>query len=300
MTPLLNRLRYFLTDAWDEWRHSPSVNLLAVATLSAALFVAGLILLVVFNIGGQVERLLEDIRVEIYLQDEIEPAMLEAIGQRLSATEGVARVEFIDKDEALRRFREWSGDDAELLIELDANPLPASFDVYLRPRPDAREIARLVVASNTGKPGVEEARFDEDWLENLEAMVGLAQWGGALLALLVFSAVVFVMASVLRLAVYARRDEIDIMLLVGATPGFVRGPFLAGGVAQGFLASVLALALVETARRLFVGQAETGGGGFAEMVGQPLPVHLSLLLVLVGLTVAVAGAFFAVRRWGRV
>ena len=133
-------------------------------------------------------------------------------------------------------WRSWSD-------ELEANPLPASFEVFLRAGPGAAECGdgRGRRGSERG-PGVEEVRFDRAWLRRLEALLDLARSGAPALALVVFAAVVFVMASVLRLAVYARRDEIEIMLLVGATPAFVRGPFLVAGVAQGLVASLLALA----------------------------------------------------------
>ncbi len=291
----LAALRYFLTDAWDEWRHSPGVNLLAASTLASALFVAGLVLLVLFNLGVRIERLRGDVRVEIYLDDDLPDDALEGIRSRLADDPGVARVEYVSKDEALRRFREWSGDQAGLIGDLDHNPLPASFDVYLRPGPEAREVARLIVAGYTGAPGVEEARFDERWLEDLESAVGVAKWAGAVFAMLIFGAVVFVMASVLRLAVYARRDEIDIMLLVGATPGFVRGPFVVAGIFQGVIASVIALALVEATRRLTLASSLPAAVGFLEVGRQPMPLSLSVLVVLGGCAIGAIGAFFAAR-----
>jgi cell division transport system permease protein len=294
--PWLNTLRYFAGDAWDEFRHSPGVNLLAVGTLAAALFVAGLLLLWLHNLSRHIERLREDVRVEIYLDDAIEPAARRVLRQRLESTDGVARVEYIDKDEALRRFREWSGDQAGLIGELGGNPLPASFDVLLKPGPAASEVGRLIQASTGNEPGVDEARFDEDWLARLETAVDVARWGGLVVGLAVFAAVVFVMASVLRLAVYARRDEIDIMLLVGATPRFVRGPFLVAGIGQGVIAAGAALALIETGRRVFLGSSTGSRSMLADLAGLPLPFGLSALLVLTGLVVGVTSAFFAVRR----
>jgi len=291
----LAALRYFLVDAWDEWRHSPGVNLLATSTLAAALFVAGVVVLVLFNAGQRIQELRGEVRVEVYLQDGLDEAAREVIRQRLAGTPGVARVDYVDKAEALRRFREWSGDQAGLIDELESNPLPASFDVRLRPSPDAREVARLIVAANTGKPGVEDARFDEGWLRSLESAIELARWAGLVVAALIFGAVVFVMASVLRLAVYARRDEIDIMTLVGATPGFISGPFVVAGVAQGVIASVSALTLVEIVRRTVLTSTLPAAVGFLEIGGRPLSLSLSLSLVLVGCAVGAVGAAFAAR-----
>ena len=101
----LHRLRYFATDAWDEWRHSPGVNLLAVGTLAATLFLAGLVMLVISNVESRVRLLHEDVRVEIYLEEDAEPAAVSGLRRELSAMEGVTEVFHVDKAEALRRYK---------------------------------------------------------------------------------------------------------------------------------------------------------------------------------------------------
>jgi hypothetical protein len=163
--------------------------------------------------------------------------------------QGVSEVRYVSKDESLRRFRESFGDLADLTADLGANPLPASFEVVVAAGSDNARIAGDVSRAFASRDGVEEVRYDRAWLDRVDAMLRLARFGGAGLALVVFGAVAFVMASVLGLAVYARREEIDIMLLVGASPGFVRGPFLVAGLVQGLLASIASLVLVESLRR---------------------------------------------------
>jgi cell division transport system permease protein len=209
---------------------------------------------------------------------------------------GVADVDYIDKNEAVRRYSEWADQLVDLLDELETNPLPASFEVTLEAGPDAEAHGEAIVAALTGWPAVEEVRFDRDWLRKLEALLGLARIGGGGLAVIVFAAVIIVMASVLRLAVYARRDEIDIMLLVGATPSFVRGPFLVAGLGQGLLASILAVLLVEGARRGALAYAGAESIALIDLVlERGLPLEWAGLMVVVGLTVSMVSAFFAVR-----
>ena len=215
----------------------------------------------------------------------------------LEVTAGVARLAYVDKQEALRRYREWAGSHAELIDELETNPLPASLEVFLAPGPGSRERGRALVDTLEGRPGLEDVRFDDDWVERMDGQLRLDRWRRSGLALIVFAAVMFVMASVLRLAVYARRDEIEIMLLVGATPAFVRGPFLVAGVGQGLIASVLALVVVELTRRVALHQIGADAAILMEWIAaRPLPVGTSLIVVGVGLVVSLAGAGFAVRR----
>lgn len=299
MRSLLPRLRYFVTDALDEWRHSPGVNLLATTTLAAVLFVAGLVLLVLANVSLQLDQWRRDVRVEVYLLDGITDEVRNDIRVRLEGRPEVSRIVFVGKDEALQRFRQSFGDElAGLPAELESNPLPASFEAYLAPGPDAAESARSLAVSLAGTDGVEEVRFDSDWLDRMDALLRLARFGGGVLSLLVLAAVVLVMASVLRLAVYARRDEIEIVQLVGATPGFVRGPFLVAGLAQGLVASLSAIGLVEVARRLVLSYADAGPGALLHLAaGHTLPFAFCLLLIVVGLAVSFAGSFFAVRQF---
>jgi cell division transport system permease protein len=292
----VQRLRFFVADAWDEWRHSLGVNLLATVTLSVALSLAGLVLLVLSNLERRLELEREDVRVHVFLRDDLGPGALEALADELGAMPGVARVDHVDRQEALRRYREWAGSLAALADELETNPLPASLEVSLLPGPQAQAQGEAILAAVRDHPAVEDGRFDREWLAKLEALLELARLGGGGLGIVAFGAVIFVMASVLRLAVHARRDEIEIMLLVGATPAFVRGPFLVAGLGQGILASALALGIVEGARLWTLGHGEADAVALVQLiVERPLPALPSALMLLAGLAVSLTSAFFAVR-----
>jgi cell division transport system permease protein len=293
---LAAHLRYLTEEALDDWRRSPGVAILATTTLAAVLFVAGLVLLTLANISAGLQVWRGDARVEVYLRDGARPADVEAVRHALAAAAGIARVEFVDKDEALRRFRAAYRGLAELSGELESNPLPASFEAYLTPGVAASEAARAASSAVAGLPGVEESRFDRESLAQVEAVLDLARWVGIGLAGLVGAASIFVMAGVMRLTVYARRDEISIMLLVGASPSFVRGPYLAAGLAQGLAAGALALVLVEAVRRTalaYAGGEPTSVVGF--VAGGALPAGHALAVLAAGVLVGLASAWFAVQ-----
>jgi cell division transport system permease protein len=297
MKTMFHRLRYFCTDAWDEWRHSKAVNLLALGTLASALFVAGLVMLVIGNVERRIQGLRDDVRVEIYLKDDQTPEQRYRLTHELQALAGVARVEFVGKDEALRRYRAWASGMAELIDDLDSNPLPASLEVYLEPGGSTTERVAVIQRRAEDSPGVEEVRFGLAWLKRLESMLRIARAGGGGLAVIVLAAVVFVMSSVLRLAVYSRREEIDIMRLVGATSAFIRGPFLVAGAASGLLASAVSLCLVEGVRRVVLSSAPEGSAVLLDLLAaHPLSRELSVLVILVGLLVSLTGSYFAVRE----
>ncbi len=292
-----HRLRYFCADAWDEWRHSLAVNLLALVTLVSALFVAGLVMLIASNIEYRVQALRDDVRVEVYLRDDQGDDDRRMLLQRLRASENVERVNYVDKAEALRRYREWAADLAELANELDANPLPASLEVFLTPGAEAATAATAIAVSLKGQAGVEEVRFNREWLGRLESLAWISRVGGGGVVALVFVAVVFVMSSVLRLAVYARREEIEIMHLVGATPGFIRGPFLVAGAVQGSIASLLALLSVEGLRASVISYGNQGSVALLDLIAaEPLAPSLAGSLFLLGFLVSLVGSYSSVRQ----
>jgi cell division transport system permease protein len=295
MRRLLARLRYYVSDAAEEWRHSPGVNLLATATLAAAVFVAGVTLLLLYNAGGRIREWRGEVRLAVYLEDGIAPEARERLRQRLERIPGVASVEYVDKAQALARFRRSFGEAAGLAEKLPQNPLPASLEARLAGEPDAADVARAVAGALSDQEGVEEVRFDRDFVERLEASVALARRAGVALGVVIFGAVAFVMSSVMRLAVHARREEIEIMLLVGAPPSLVRGPFLAAGLLQGLAGSAAAVLLVEWFRRLGLGLFEPRPALLDLLIGRALSPALVAALVAAGLLVSVSSAFLAAR-----
>jgi len=297
VTAFWHRLRFYVGDAWEELRHSPGVNLLAVGTLITVLFGAGLIALVLSNVETFVAELRDDVRIELYLSDDVTDEQREALRARLSAIEGVTHVEHIDKQEALIRYGNWAGEMSMLIDSLESNPLPESLEVFLAPGQVAENVGSRIDTDFRAAEGVEQVRFDRELLGRIEALLNLARVGGSGLGLLILGAVVFVMASVLRLAVYARRDEIEIMLLVGATPSFVRGPFLVAGAVQGLISSFAALGLIELARRGALGQAGEGSLALFDLVlAHALPGRFTFALIAIGLVVSCTAAWFAVRH----
>jgi cell division transport system permease protein len=290
-------MRYYCSDAWDEWRHNPGVNVLAVITLASSLFIAGLVVLIVSNVEHRVRELRGDVRVDVYLLDDHTIAEREALVDELDARGDVTRVAFVDKATALERYRAWAADLADLVGELETNPLPASLEVYLVPGEGAAAAAESIARDLYDRTGVEQVQYNQAWLSRLESILELARVGGAALAALVFLAIVFVMASVLRLAVFRRREEIEIMQLVGATQAFIRGPFLVAGVAQGLIAAGLALAAVEAVRRSALAWAGGRSMAVVDLVAaHPVSLTLSLAMLGVGLVVSLASAWVAVRR----
>ena len=156
MNALWHKLRFFAGDAWEELRHSPGVNLLAVGTLIAVLFGAGVIALVLSNVETFVSELRDDVRIELYLQDDVSRQRRVELHAELSSIEGVTRVEHIDKQEALTRYQDWAGETSMLIDSLENNPLPESLEVFLAPGEIAETVGSRIQVEFSDEDGVEQ------------------------------------------------------------------------------------------------------------------------------------------------
>jgi cell division transport system permease protein len=293
----MRALKYFLNEAidslWRGWRAA----LLAILTIAAGLFVLGFFLMVNANLQRVVSRWSDAAELSVFLKDEVTSEQLEAVDE-LVATSGLAgERHYISKSDAVARFREDFPDLAGATDRLDRNPLPASFEIKLGPKArQATDAVEMLATNLAAAPGVADVRYDRRWLTRLTAAVRLVRSAGLLVAGLLAVAAALTVANVVRLAAYARRDEIEIMQLVGAPFTYIRGPFVAEGILQGGAGALLAILLLWTV--FVVGRASYGGLaleglGLGDLTF--LPVGLLFLLLVGGMALGCLGGLIVAR-----
>lgn len=234
-------LRYAFDEAVSSlWRGRRS-SLLSTATIAIALFVLGAFLVVTSNLERLAEEWSGAAEMSVYLADDISADGRASIEQALGSDASVVRVDFVDKDVALARFKQTFPDLAETLGTMEQNPLPASLDVRLRSSAAAQSAIDALVERMRMTPGVSDVRYDKDWLDRLLRGVRLLRIIGLSLGGAMILAAALTITNVVRLALNARRDELDIMHLVGAPQSFVRGPFVMEGALHGGVGALLAL-----------------------------------------------------------
>ena len=276
------------------WRSRGS-SAFAVLAIALALIVLGALLIVTWNAEQLIARWTAAAEFSVYLRDDATSEQREAIEMAIDQSGLAAGREFVSKAEALTRFRREFAELAELTSGFDENPFPASIEVRVRPGAD-HDNAEDVVKRLIGMPGVADARYDRDWLARLGSGLGTIRAAGFSLALLMAVAAAVTVATVVRLGLRARRDELEIMELVGAPLVFIRGPFVAEGFLQGGIGALLAIAL------LWVGFLVTmtwwGSDLNSLLDGQSmqfLPIRLCFYLILGGMLVGSAGGLVAAR-----
>ncbi len=290
----LRAISYFVTEAATSLWRSRLVNAVSVGTIAVSLFVLGAFLTVASGLGEVVTRWTEKVQVIVYLEDGIEARVRASLENRLREDPAVGTVEFVSREQALARFREMFRDLSSLPEDLGENPFPASLEVTLRAdHQSPGEVQRMAKALE-GAPGVREIQYDLLWIERLATGVRLVRGLGAFLGGILVLAGVFTISNVIRLTIYAREDELDIMRLVGATRAYVKGPFVTEGVMQGGLGGLVATGLLWAA----LGWLSRGLAA-SDLLSQAafrLPPGVALLLVAGGMTVGLAGSLVSLSR----
>ena len=238
----MRALRYAFDEALASlWRGRES-GLLSTATIALALFVLGGFLLVTANLERLGAEWSSTAELSVYLKDDVSADQRRAIETAVTSSDAVSAHEYVSKSEALARFKQTFGDLAAAIDGPGDNPLPASIEVHLRSGPGATAKVDDLAAKLRQLPGAADVRYDRQWLNRLLTAISLVRGVGLLLGLVLTVAAALTVANVVRLALYARRDELDIMQLVGAPQAYVRGPFVMEGVLQGGVGALTALA----------------------------------------------------------
>lgn len=246
-----------LANAFRGVRQARTTSLLAVVTIAVVLVLVGSATLLVENMVGILDEFGQELQLTAYLDDSLTDADLAPLAERVAAAPGVERVEVVTKDRALERFERIAGG-AELLVGLEENPLPASLEIFLLPEARNAEAMEILRESLDGLPGIDDLALGQEWIEGYARAVSLVRGGAFGIAIVLGMAALLIVANTIRLAFYARRDELDILSLVGASRTFVRVPFLLEGLLQGLLGGLLALAIVYGAYELLLPQMRLG------------------------------------------
>src|SRR6266850_1032480 len=243
----MRALRYALEEAAISLWRGRQAGLLSTLTIALALFVLGGFLVVTANLerlGAEWSRAAE---LSVYLKDDVTAAQRRAIEMVLAPSDMIAAHEYVSKADALVHFRQTFSDLATAVDTLSENPLPASIEVRLRPGPGASAGVDTLADKVRQLPGVADVRYDRQWLTRLLSAIGIIRGAGLILGAVLTVAAALTVANVVRLALYSRRDEIDIMRLVGAPQSYIRGPFVMEGVLQGGLGAAAALVVLAIA-----------------------------------------------------
>ena len=290
-------LGFLAGEAARDLRRAGRVGLSAILLITLSLAALGCFWLLSLNLGRAVAQWRERVRVVAYLRDEPRSAAVDDLLARVQALDGVQRVRFISRAEALSSLRRSLGAQANVVDQLPRNPLPASLEVTPTPEAATPDGTRELVQRLSEMSEVDEVQGGAEWVESLAQWQRLFELTGLGVGAVLALAAILTVTTATTLVLHARRDEMEIMRLVGATEAVIRLPLLLQGMTQGLLGAALALAALVAAHAVFAPRLEPL---LTLTLGLARAVFLSpiqMLLLLAG--GAMLGAFGGLLAKGR-
>jgi len=242
MTP--PKIRYFLREALQNLWQFKTRHIFSLTIICLSFVTVGVVLSLSGNLRDRAKELSKNLTVVFYLRQDVGDAEREAVETRVRRSPLIGAVKSISPDQALGRFRTNFPDLRDILQNLGSNPFPASIEASLKDGGMAAEAILAFIAEVRQSPGVEDVQFSRDWADKVRALGRLVEAAGFFLGGILILASFFIISNVIKLNVLARRSEIEILRLVGATNTFIRVPFLIEGVMMGIAGSALSLLIV--------------------------------------------------------
>lgn len=282
-------LRGTLSDMWRQ----PLATLLTVMVIAISLTLPSVCFMVWKNVSTAAEQWYPAPQLTVYLSKTLDDTAAENVVAQLKAEEGVDKVNYLSREEAMGEFRNWSGFGGAMDM-LEQNPLPAVAIITPKLNFQNSDTMDNLRERVTKVQGVDEVKMDDSWFARLAALTGLVGQVAAMIGVLMIVAVFLVIGNSVRLSIFARRDTINVQKLIGATDGFILRPFLYGGALLGFAGALLSLVLSE----ILVFRLESVVTQVAAVFGTTFSLHglawdESLLLLLISAMIGWIAAWLA-------
>lgn len=289
---------YYLSQGVRTVVALPTSSMITIFTIAISLLLFAGFLLIVQDVAQVLQEAGSSLYLTAYLKDDAPEGAVTDFIRELENNSRIRSVKYITKAEALTQFRGDLGPRGSILEGLeDKNPLPASVDIVLRAE-DGGTNAEALVTKLRQVPVVEEVAYGSEWVERAQGVLNVFRLFGLITLLIALAVIIFLISNTIKLVIYARRDEIGIMQLVGASDNFVRVPFVIGGTIQGLVGSIIGLVCLRVC--FFLVRFELKS---SSIIGISLPDFAFLNgwtiagIVMIGFFVGAVGSFFALGRF---
>jgi cell division transport system permease protein len=287
---------YFLRQALMNMRRNLTVHILSLGTIVASLLILGAFLLLFGNLNNWLRQWGSALSMSVYLKDGISAYKRDKIDSFIRSLPGAQIRRFISKEEAMDDLKAALGEEAGFLERLAHNPLPASYEVVFENKGTDDIHPEKIKGQLEALDGVEEVQHSRQWLKRLEGFFYIVRLIGYIIGGLLCLCVVFIVTNTIKLTIYSRRDEIEILKLVGATDWFVKLPFLLEGMIQGILGGGMAILA------LFLGYLAFSSKDIYLIGPAPLefvflPVEYMVLAFSLSMVLGIIGSFIAIGRF---
>ena len=297
----MKRFLYLLGEAAFSLRSNRTSTVIGIMTTAFTMMSFGIFLLLYLNVHHITERLQEDLQIIVYLDDPLSQNVIGDLRKALQQEPMVEAVSYISKNQALADFRQQFPGESYLLDGIGQNPLPASFIASLIASHSPPETINALAERVKTWPGVNHVRYSQAWVDRLTLFVTYLELGALLVGLILTLSSIAIIANTVRLTFYMRREEIEILRLIGATGSFIALPFVVEGAVQGIVGGGISVGLLKgifEVIRLKLQDIHLMNGLQTAM--EFFPVQWSIFLVLSGLFLGSTASLFSVYSWLKV
>ncbi len=295
---IVHRLLFFVREAFQGIKNNGFIHLVATGTIAFSLLTFGIFILTVINLDRIFEGWGKRMQVIVYLEVKSNDEEISAAKESISSLPQTERITYISKEHSLKSLKKSLQSQADILDNLDENPLPPSFEVQLKEEHTTQESLQAFVDEVKKLKTVIDVDYGQEWLNKFSAFISMIKLVGTGVGGFLLLATVFIISNTIKLTIYSRREEIEIMKLVGATSFSIRIPFFLEGITQGFAASLLSLGVLFASYKLLLYKITIDYSlylGYVEFVF--LPQKLIVQLILLGIVLGIFGCAFSMGRF---
>lgn len=235
-------LKRHLRRALQDMRSNRMLSLVTISTFALSILIVSSAMLFFANMGDIMDGWRQGIRVMAYLQEGLNAADRSTLKVRMESLYGVQQADFVPKDQALERLRTQMGRQTSILDNLDSNPLPDAYEIQMIAASQSWDKVEQLAIALEKLEGVSEVEYGQRWIKRIINIFNLFQLTGTVMGGLFFMAAIFIVGNTVRLVLYSRREEVEIMRLVGATERFILAPFYFQSLIQAALGGIIGLA----------------------------------------------------------
>jgi cell division transport system permease protein len=290
---IFENMRFYFREALLSFRRSALMSMATILSITTILLIVGIFILISVNLNLFLENLESQLEIIVYLEENISNAELNTLTENFNSINGIKEVNFISKEEAYQRLSKDLGEQKDILSAIEKNPLPASFEIEIKEPKMIEQIADQI----TKFIKVEEVEYGQETVEKLLNFTYIFRRAGMLVLVLLVFASILIISNIIKITVYARRNEIEIMSLVGATSWFVKWPFIIEGFLQGFISSVLSTIILYNFYFYAINIVHQTIPFLPLVVDSVDLLPLGLAIVLLGSLVGILGSMFSVGKY---
>ena len=294
---MFSKIAYTLKQAFSQMGRNKGMNITSVVAITAMMLILGLFFVAFLNVDLFAKTIEKDYNVvEVFIADGADDAVKEAIKSKIEKIDGIEKIEYRSKEDAIKIMKKRWGDNAYLLDNIDKNALPDSFMVFVKDQKVGNEVNSEISSVN----GVDSIKYYQDTVSKLTKITHFIQVSAIVVMTFLIIVSTIIVANTIKLTVFNRSKEIEIMKYIGATDWFVRAPFLIEGIILGIISSAVATGLMHLIYSRLISLL---GDDIMRILSVPvlsssyLISNLAIIFASLGIGIGTCGSIISIRRF---